>query len=122
MLIKGGNDKVVKNIVKKVGAHPLGVDEINFFRDDNTILHFKNPEGNQVLIQLMLPSKTTPSSSADSQKLRPSRISSLISSNNWAPNKANFWKVWSLISLKVVRMCLTLLKTNPLQLPRTWTQ
>ena len=40
----GGNDKVVKNIVKKVGAHPLGVDEINFFRDDNTILHFKNPE------------------------------------------------------------------------------
>ena len=22
----GGNDKVVKNIVKKVGAHPLGVD------------------------------------------------------------------------------------------------
>ena len=39
-----GNDKVVKNIVKKVGAHPLGVDEINFFRDDNTILHFKNPE------------------------------------------------------------------------------
>ena len=22
----------------------MGVDEINFFRDDNTILHFKNPE------------------------------------------------------------------------------
>ncbi len=38
-----GGDKFVKNIVKKVGAHPLGVDEINFFRDDNTILHFKNP-------------------------------------------------------------------------------
>ena len=35
---------MVKNIVKKVGAHPLGVDEINFFRDDNTILHFKRPE------------------------------------------------------------------------------
>ena len=30
--------------MKKVGAHPLGVDEINFFRDDNTILHFKRPE------------------------------------------------------------------------------
>ena len=42
--IQAGNDKVVKNIVKKVGAHPLGVDEINFFRDDNTILHFKSPE------------------------------------------------------------------------------
>jgi hypothetical protein len=42
---QAGGDKIVKNIVKKVGAHPLGVDEINFFRDDNTILHFKNPEG-----------------------------------------------------------------------------
>lgn len=44
MITQAGNDKIVKNIVKKVGAHPLGVDEINFFRDDNTILHFKNPE------------------------------------------------------------------------------
>ncbi len=42
--MQAGNDKIVKTIVKKVGAHPLGVDEINFFRDDNTILHFKNPE------------------------------------------------------------------------------
>jgi nascent polypeptide-associated complex subunit beta len=49
-LSQPGNDKVVKNIVKKVGAHPLGVDEINFFRDDNTILHFKNPEGTPPLI------------------------------------------------------------------------
>lgn len=43
--MQGTNDKIVKSIVKKVGAHQLGVDEINFFRDDNTILHFKNPEG-----------------------------------------------------------------------------
>jgi len=43
-LIKGGNDKVVKNLVKKMGAQQLGVDEINFFRDDNTILHFSRPE------------------------------------------------------------------------------
>jgi len=42
-LIKGGNDKVVKNLVKKMGAQQLGVDEINFFRDDNTILHFSRP-------------------------------------------------------------------------------
>ena len=44
LITQGSGDKVVKSIVKKVGAHPLGVDEINFFRDDNTILHFKNPE------------------------------------------------------------------------------
>ena len=34
----------MKNIVKKVNAQPLGVDEINFFRDDNTVLHFSRPE------------------------------------------------------------------------------
>jgi hypothetical protein len=28
-----------------MGAQQLGVDEINFFRDDNTILHFVRPEG-----------------------------------------------------------------------------
>lgn len=30
--------------MKKVGAQQLGVDEVNFFRDDNTILHFSKPE------------------------------------------------------------------------------
>lgn len=29
-----------------MGAQQLGVDEINFFRDDNTVMHFVNPEGN----------------------------------------------------------------------------
>ncbi len=42
---KGSNDKVIKNLVKKMGAQQIGVDEINFFRDDNTILHFVRPEG-----------------------------------------------------------------------------
>lgn len=28
-----------------MGAQQLGVDEINFFRDDNTVMHFANPEG-----------------------------------------------------------------------------
>ena len=28
-----------------MGAQQIGVDEINFFRDDNTILHFVRPEG-----------------------------------------------------------------------------
>ena len=54
---KAGNDKVVKNIVKKVQAHPLAVDEINFFRDDNTILHFKQPDGKVISIQPMLQSR-----------------------------------------------------------------
>ena len=27
-----------------MGAQQLGVDEINFFRDDNTVLHFVRPE------------------------------------------------------------------------------
>ena len=40
----GSSDKAVKTIVKKVGAQQLGVDEVNFFRDDNTILHFSKPE------------------------------------------------------------------------------
>lgn len=30
--------------MKKVGAQQLGVDEVNFFRDDNTVLHFSKPE------------------------------------------------------------------------------
>lgn len=30
--------------MKKVGAQQLGVDEVNFFRDDGTILHFSKPE------------------------------------------------------------------------------
>jgi len=93
----------VKNLVKKVNAHPLGVDEINFFRDDNTILHFKNPEGNDPYMQPMLPSPTTPSSSVVSLKPKPSRISSLISSNNLAPNNTNFSKSWYQTCLKVHR-------------------
>lgn len=44
-LKKGTNDKVVKNLVKKMGAQQLGVDEINFFKDDNTIMNFVRPEG-----------------------------------------------------------------------------
>ena len=49
-MMQAGSDKVLKSIVKKVGAQPLGVDEINFFRDDNTILHFKQPEGITICI------------------------------------------------------------------------
>ena len=43
------DDKKVKQAIKKLGVQPLpGIDEVNFFQDDNTILHFQNPqiEGN----------------------------------------------------------------------------
>ena len=43
-LIQGTGDKVVKSLVKKTGAQQLGVDEVNFFRDDNTVMHFSRPE------------------------------------------------------------------------------
>ena len=35
---------MVKSLVKKVGAQLLGVDEVNCFRDDNTVMHFSRPE------------------------------------------------------------------------------
>lgn len=34
----------MKSLVKRVGAQQLGVDEVNFFRDDSTVLHFTRPE------------------------------------------------------------------------------
>ncbi|OMJ94265.1 hypothetical protein SteCoe_2605 [Stentor coeruleus] len=43
------DDKKVKSAIKKLGVQPLpGIDEVNFFQDDNTVLHFENPqiEGN----------------------------------------------------------------------------
>ncbi|OMJ94848.1 hypothetical protein SteCoe_1871 [Stentor coeruleus] len=43
------DDKKVKGAIKKLGVQPLpGIDEVNFFQDDNTVLHFDSPqvEGN----------------------------------------------------------------------------
>ena len=104
MIIKAGNDKVVKNIVKKVGAHPLSVDEINFFRDDNTILHFKNPEGTSYNIQLMLPSRITLSSLVENLRLKPSRNFFLSLSSNLDANIIHFYKISYLKSIKLKRL------------------
>ena len=93
--MQAGSDKIVKNLVKKVNAHPLGVDEINFFRDDNTILHFKNPEGTLPDTQPMPPFPTTPSSSLANPKPKPSRIFYPTSCSNSAPNSTNCSKIWS---------------------------
>jgi len=43
------DDKKVKSAIKKLGVQPLpGIDEVNFFQDDNMVLHFQSPqiEGN----------------------------------------------------------------------------
>jgi hypothetical protein len=117
--MQAGNDKIVKTIVKKVGAHPLGVDEINFFRDDNTILHFKNPEGNSPPTQPMPPFRIIPSSSVENQKPRPSRISSPTSSSSSDPSNTDSSKNSSPACSKAVRKSPTWWKKPQL---RTWTQ
>lgn len=40
-----GDDKKVKNLVKKMGAQPMpDISEMNFFLEDNTYWNFKKPE------------------------------------------------------------------------------
>lgn len=44
------DDKKLKPIFKKFGVQPLpGIDEVNMFKDDNTVLHFSHPEGSFIL-------------------------------------------------------------------------
>jgi|JI102314A1RNA_FD_contig_71_53653_length_909_multi_2_in_0_out_0_1 nascent polypeptide-associated complex subunit beta len=39
------DDKKLKSLIKKFGCQPFpGIDEVNMFKDDNTIIHFTNPE------------------------------------------------------------------------------
>ena len=55
---ESGEDKKLKAAIKKfgkfhsailtqtVGVQPLGdIEEVNMFKDDNTIIHFKKPQG-----------------------------------------------------------------------------
>ena len=40
-----GDDKKITSAVKKLGATPIpGIDEVNMFKNDSTVLHFKNPK------------------------------------------------------------------------------
>ena len=40
-------------MLKKSGAQPVpGIDEVNFFKDDNSIVHFERPEGIKSKISL----------------------------------------------------------------------
>jgi len=48
------DDKKLKSIIKKFNVHPLNdISEVNMFKDDGTILNFKNPE-----VMASLPSNT----------------------------------------------------------------
>ena len=39
------DDKKITSVVKKLGANVIpGIDEVNMFNNDNTVLHFKNPK------------------------------------------------------------------------------
>ena len=59
--MKTGDDKIVKAVVKKLGVQPIpGVDEVNFFKDDNTVLHFNRPECIITLTQSSSLSRATP--------------------------------------------------------------
>jgi len=118
--MQAGGDKIVKNLVKKVNAHPLGVDEINFFRDDNTILHFKNPEGTHPSTQPMPPSPTTPSSSVESLKPKQSKIFCPTLCSSWDPNNTNFCRNWYQICLRVHKKYPTLFKLQRVVL-KIWT-
>jgi len=41
-----GEDKKLKAAIKKFGVQPLGdIEEVNMFKDDNTVIHFKRPQG-----------------------------------------------------------------------------
>ncbi|EGR33580.1 transcription factor btf3, putative [Ichthyophthirius multifiliis] len=39
------DDKKLKTVIKKFGVQPFqGIDEVNMFKDDKTIMHFDSPE------------------------------------------------------------------------------
>jgi len=39
------DDKKIQSALKKAGAQPLpSIEEVNMFRDDNTVMHFTNPK------------------------------------------------------------------------------
>ena len=117
--MQAGGDKVVKNLVKKVNAHPLGVDEINFFRDDNTILHFKNPEGTHHAIQPTPPFPTTPSSSLANLKPRLSKICCRTSCSSWDLSSISCCRIWSPTCPRVPKKCPIWCRLQPALL-RIW--
>merc|ERR1712224_943205 len=45
------DDKRLQNTLKRLGVnHIPGIEEVNFFRDDGSVIHFKNPKSVQASI------------------------------------------------------------------------
>jgi nascent polypeptide-associated complex subunit beta len=41
-----GDDKKLQQTLKRLGVNNIPqVDEVNMFKDDGTVMHFKNPKG-----------------------------------------------------------------------------
>lgn len=67
-----GDDKKVGASLKKVGLQSIpGIDEVNFFQDDETVLHFGAPKGSNTIINSFLQSKR------QSMRIRMSSVGSL---------------------------------------------
>ena len=42
----GGDDKKLQSTLKKLQVNPIpGIEEVNLFKDDNSVIHFVNPKG-----------------------------------------------------------------------------
>merc|ERR1719361_750131 len=66
-----GEDKKLKAAIKKFGVQPLGeIEEVNMFKDDNTIIHFKRPQV-QFSVRENLLVVTGPSESKEFKDLMP---------------------------------------------------
>jgi NAC domain. len=49
------DDKKLKTVLKKYNLHPLPeIGEVNMFKDDNTVIQFKNPEGITPIFQILI--------------------------------------------------------------------
>lgn len=56
-----GSDKKLTSVLKKQQVQSIpGIDEVNMFRNDNRILHFKNPKGKGVEVRQVHGSRVLP--------------------------------------------------------------
>ena len=47
------SDNKLKSMIKKFNVQPVpDIAEVNMFKSDDTVIHFKHPEGNNLKIQL----------------------------------------------------------------------
>ena len=94
------NDNQLIHFMRKNGGQAVpGIDEVNFFKDDSSIVHFKNPEGNFITPSVRLSAEQCLRNlrKATDKKFikinQPCRSFSPISYNNLDPNKLTNWKI-----------------------------